>query len=103
MRERLDQLPDEPLSSRDRAEFRANLDQLKAELTEQLKRETHDRDTLKRRIDELGRDIEFLKTTLESMTRRHWVEAFIVRLQRWKSNFSLQPILRNNSMPLLMS
>lgn len=46
IRERLEQLPDELLSREDVAKYNAALDQLKAELTEQLRRETADKDTL---------------------------------------------------------
>lgn len=92
LRERLEQIPNEPLSREEMSKYTAALDQLKAELSEQLRRETADKDTLRHRIEELSRDVEFLKSTLGSMSKRTWTEAFVARLQRWTSRFSLRQL-----------
>ncbi|WP_437712343.1 hypothetical protein WMF45_42870 [Sorangium sp. So ce448] len=92
LRERLEKIPSEPLSREEMSKYVAALDQLKVELVEQLRRETADKDTLKGRIEELGRDVEFLKSTLGSMNKRTWTEAFATRLQRWTSRFSLRQL-----------
>jgi hypothetical protein len=94
LRERFNSLPDEPLTSEDIKQFRQELDQIKADLTSQLKHMTSDKQELTHRIDELGRDIQFLKQTLESMTKRQWGEVFYVRVLKWTKRFylSLRPL-----------
>jgi hypothetical protein len=57
-----------------------------------LKHETTDKEELKHRVEELGRDIEFLKQTFESMTKRQWGEVFLVQLRKWKDRVSLKQI-----------
>lgn len=92
LREKLDQLPNEPLSRDDVKEYREGLERIKAEFSEQLKRAVGDKDELKQKIDEMNRDIEFLKQSLESMTGRQWGEILVVRLRKWKDKFSLKQI-----------
>jgi hypothetical protein len=92
LRERLERLPDEPLSHDDAVQYREDLDRIKVEILEQLKHETTDKEELKHRVEELGRDIEFLKQTLESMTKRQWGEVFLVQLRKWKDRVSLKQI-----------
>jgi len=88
--EKLRVLPDEPLSREDIEALAKGLDALKTELTEEIKKESEDKQQLKRRVDELGKDIEFLKKTLESLSKRQWGELFATRVQRWKQHFSHQ-------------
>lgn len=90
LKERIEQLPDEPLSRDDMAQFHQDLDHVKAEIAEQLKKEITDKAELKRKIDELGKDIEFLKRAIESLTKRQWGEMLFVRLRKWK--FSLRQL-----------
>jgi DNA-binding transcriptional MerR regulator len=92
IKERLDVLPDEPLSQQDIASFNQGLDKLKQELAEQLKKETEDKEELKKRVDELSKDIQFLKQALESLPKRKWGELFATRVQRWKQRFTLRQL-----------
>ena len=92
LKERLSSLPDEPLSRANLDEYREALERVKGELTEQLQKETSDKEELNQRVDELSRDIEFLKTTLETMTNRQWGEVLMVRLNKWKDKFSLRQL-----------
>ena len=90
--ERLNELPDEPLSRADVQAFSDGLEKVKADLTEELKQHSKDKDELKNQVQELTRDIDFLKKTLESMTKRQWGELFTSRVHRWKSRFSLRQL-----------
>jgi hypothetical protein len=74
------------------AEFREALDRIKADFSEQLQHETADKEEFTKRVDELGRDIEFLKQCLESVTKRRWGEMLVVRLSKWRDKFSLRQI-----------
>jgi hypothetical protein len=92
LKERLSVLPDEPMSRGDVQDFSDGLEKLKADLSEQLRQHTADKDELRKRVEELSQDIEFLKGTLDSMTKRKWGELFVARVQRWKDRFSLRQI-----------
>ena len=92
LQERLKNVPDEPLSESDIIAFQENLNTIKEEFTQQLKQINADKDDLKMRIDELSKDIELLKNTLPSMTKRQWGELLIVRMKKWKERFSLRQI-----------
>lgn len=92
LKERLSVLPDEPMSRSDVQAFSEGLDKLKVEMTDQLKQQTADKEELKGRVDELSREIEFLKRTLDSMTKRQWGALLATRVQRWKSRFTLRQL-----------
>ena len=95
---RLDVLPDEPISRTDVEVFREGLEKLKAEILTQLEKESADKHILEARVDDLSRDIDFLKQTLESMNKRKWGELLFSRFNKWQSLFSLSQI----SLKLLM-
>lgn len=90
--EKVTALPEEPLSANDAKEFREALDKAKAELTEQLQKEIADKEVLRQKVTELGQDVEFLKNTLETMTKRTWGEVLLVRLNKWRQRFSLRQL-----------
>ena len=92
LRERLAVLPDEPIARRDVEVFSENLEKLKAEFLEQLEKESASTKQLNEKVAELTRDIDFLKDTLGSMTKRRWIELLVSRVQRWRSRFSLPQI-----------
>lgn len=52
-RKRLSVLPDEPLSRAEAQSLAERLDEVKNQLTEQLRKETADKDELRSRVDEL--------------------------------------------------
>jgi archaellum component FlaC len=89
IRERLEQLPNELLSRDEIIQFRDDLDRIKAEFTAQLQQTTTDKTELTGRIDELNNDIQFLKQTLESLTKRQWGEVFWVRARKWTQKYSV--------------
>jgi hypothetical protein len=89
MRERFDEWPDEPLSHEDIALFRKDLDQIKAELTNQLKQVISNKEELTRRVNDLGVDIEWLKQCLGGMTKHQWGQTFSVRVHKWTQRLSL--------------
>jgi predicted RNase H-like nuclease (RuvC/YqgF family) len=92
LRERVQVLPDELLSRSEINKFRESLDLIKAEFSEQLKKEINDNEELKQKVDALSKDIDFLKQTLESMTKRKWLEMFGTRLHKWTEKLSLRQI-----------
>lgn len=92
LKEKLEQLPNEPLSREDIREYREGLERIKAEFTDELKQAVGDKEDLKQKVDELTRDIEFLKQTLQSMTKRQWGEVLVVRLKKWKNKLSLKQL-----------
>jgi hypothetical protein len=57
LKQRLEDLPDDPISRDDLTEYSEALERVKLELTEQLKQQTIDKDELKQKVEELGRDI----------------------------------------------
>jgi hypothetical protein len=87
---RLASVPDELLSSDDISQFNDGLERLRTHLTEELKHHAKDKEELRTRIQELTNDIDFLKVTLESLTKRQWSEVLASRMQRWTSRFSLK-------------
>jgi hypothetical protein len=89
LKQRLDELPDEPVPHADAIQFRKDLDRMKNEFSAQLKQATSNKKELARKIQELSRDIEFLKQTIESMTTRQWGEVFFLRVRKWTQKFSL--------------
>jgi anti-sigma factor RsiW len=89
---RLNGLPDEPLTQSDIKAFSDGLETLKAELSEELRRHAQDKDELQQRVQQMTHDIEFLRTTLASMTKRQWAELFVARLEKWKDRFSLKQL-----------
>lgn len=89
---RLNSLPDEPLSKADVRAFNEGLENLKAELAEELRRGAKDKEELQQRVQMMTNDIEFLKTTLDSLTQRQWAELFVARVEKWKTRFSLRRI-----------
>ena len=92
LRQRLDGLPNAPISKEDISLFREGLEQVKIELGAQLGREVEDKEELKIKVAELERDIEFLRQSLDAMSKRNWSEAFIVRVQKWKDKFGLRQL-----------
>ena len=92
LKERLDKVPDEPLTQEDVSNFRESLDALKSEFSQQLQEATSDKEKLNEKIKELSRDIDFLKQSLDTMTKRQWGEMLIVRMRKWKERFSLRQI-----------
>ena len=92
LKERLRVLPDEPMPRTDIEACREELEKLKTQISEQLKKEFTDTQQLETRVGELARDIDFLKQTLDSMTKRQWGEALLSRLRRWKSQITLRQI-----------
>ena len=82
---RLDGLPDEPISQTDVEVFSEGLEKLRTEILTQLEKESADKGRLEARIDDLSSDIDFLKQTLESMTKRKWGELLFARFNKWKS------------------
>ena len=90
LQERLSRFPDEPMSADDLAGLRDGLETLKEELSQQLQQQVEDKEELNRRVTELARDIEFLKRTLDSMTKRQWSELFVARVSRWREQFFLR-------------
>lgn len=89
---RLNDLPDELLSHEDITAFQHGLDQLRVDLTDELKQHERDKDELRTRVQELTSDIEFLKQTLNSMTKRKWGDLLTARMQRWKRHFNLRQL-----------
>lgn len=99
---RLEALPDEPISRTDVEVFSEGLEKLKAEILTQLEKESADKNILEARVEELSRDIDFLKQTLESMTIRKWGELLFSRSTKWQNLFSLAQIA-SGAMKLLGS
>ncbi len=92
LRERLDEIPDEPFSRTEAQEFADSLDALRAEMANRLTQESADKAELKKRLDELSRDIEFLKATMSSTNKKPWGELLVVRLQSWRRKLSLRQL-----------
>ena len=92
VRTRLQQVPDEPLSRSEIDDLRKSLEQVKNDLVAQLQKEVEDKEQLKQRVEVLSRDIDFLKQTLESTTKRKWIEMFLSRIHRWRGKLSLKQI-----------
>ena len=76
--------------SEDIKKIRDGLEQIKTDFTSQLKEEIADKEQPKQKVEELSRDIEFLKRTLESMTKRKWGEIFSARARKWLEKTSLR-------------
>ena len=92
LKERLKTLPDEPISQADIETYREDLEKLKTELFERLEKEVDDTEQLKTKVDDLTRDIDFLKATLNSMTKRKWGEILFSRLHKWDGLVTLRQI-----------
>ena len=92
LKERLATLPDEPISQAAIETYREDLEKLKAELFERLEQEVGDTEQLKTKVDDLTRDIDFLKATLNSMTERNWGELLFSRLHKWTGQVPLRQI-----------
>jgi len=92
LKERISQLPDDPLSKEDIATFKDALEKLKAELLVQIQKETTDKEELKKRVEILTNDISFLKSTLDTMTKKTWSELLVTRFQKWWNRLGLHQI-----------
>ena len=92
LKERLATLPDEPISQADIETYREDLEKLKAELFERLEKEVGDTEQLKTKVYDLTRDIDFLKATFNSMTKRKWGELLFSRLHKWDGLVTLRQI-----------
>ena len=92
LKERFATLPDEPISQADIETYREDLEKLKAELFERLEKEVGDTAQLKTKVDDLTRDIDFLKATLNSITKRKWGELLFSRLHKWDGLVTLRQI-----------
>ena len=89
---RLAGLPDEPMSQTDIEAYSAGLEKVKAEFLEQIEKEAVKTKQVKEEIATLTRDIEFLKRTLESLTKRKWGELLVSRMRQWGNRFPLRRI-----------
>ena len=89
---RLADLPDEPVSQTDIEAYSEGLEKMKTEFLEQLEKETANTKQVKEKIAALTRDIEFLKRTLASMTKRKWGELLVSRMRQWGNRFPLRRI-----------
>ena len=92
LKERLAVLPDEPMSRTDVEVVSEGLEKLKTEFLKQLEKESANTKQLENRVGELTRDIEFLKHTLDSMTKRQWSELLWSRVQQWRNRLPLPQI-----------
>ena len=92
LKERLETMPDEPISQADIETCREDLEKLKTEIFGRLEKEFGDTEQLKTKVDDLTRDIEFLKATLNSMTKRKWGELLFSRLNKWDGLVTLRQI-----------
>ena len=92
LRERLVVLPDEPMSQADVEAFNEGLEKLKSEISGQLAKEAANTQDLESKVAELTRDIDFLKSTLDTMHKRQWGELLLARVNQWRTRFSLRQI-----------
>ena len=92
MKERLETLPDEPISQADIETYKEDLEKLKTELFDRLEKEFGDTEQLKTKVDDLTQDIDFLKATLNSMTKRKWGELLFSRLHKWNGRVTWRQI-----------
>ena len=92
LKERLETMPDEPISRADIETYREDLEKLKTEIFERLEKEFDDTKQLKTKVDDLTQDIDFLKATLNSMTKRKWGELLFSRLHKWTGRGTLRQI-----------
>ncbi len=89
---RLAALPDEPASDDEIAELRDALDRLKDEFSQQLAEQALEQEEFENRVQALETDIQLLKETLETTTKRKWGLMFFTRCQKWRDKFSLRQI-----------
>ena len=80
------------MSQADVEAFNEGLEKLKSEISEQLEREAPNTQDLENKIAELTRDIDFLKSTLDTMNKRQWGELLLARVNQWRTRFSLRQI-----------
>ena len=92
LKERLETLPDEPISQADIETCREDLEKLKTEIFKRLEKEVDDTKQLQTKVDDLTQDIDFLKATLNSMTKRKWSELLFSRLHKWDGLVTLRQI-----------
>ena len=92
LQERLEKMPDEPISQADIETYREDLEKLKTEIFERLEEEFDDTQQLKAKVDDLTRDIDLLKATLNSLTKRKWGELLFSRLHKWTGRVTLRQI-----------
>ena len=92
LKERLGTMPDEPISQADIETYREDLEKLKTEIFERLEKEVDDTEQLKTKVADLTRDIDFLKATLNSMTKRKWGELLFSRLHKWTGRVTWRQI-----------
>ena len=92
LKARLTDLPDEPMSRADVDVYRDDLERLKTELVGRLQEESANTKQLEERIEALTSDIDFLKHTLDSMTKRQWGELLSTRIHQWRNRFPLSKI-----------
>ena len=92
LKERLDGLPDEPISQTEVNVFNEGLEKLRAEILTRLEEECDDKQHLADEVNALSKDIDFLKQTLESMTKLAWGELLVSRFNKWQKILPLAQI-----------
>ena len=92
LKERLDTIPDELISQADIETYKEDLEKLKAEIFARLEKEFDNTEQLRTKVDDLTRDIDLLKATLNSMTKRKWGELLFSRLDKWTGRVTFRQI-----------
>lgn len=92
LKKQLGDLPDEAWTRDEIISFEERLTSVKAELLQELKGVTEDKDMLKARVEALTRDIEFLKQSLDSTTKKTWGQLAMSRIWKWKESWNVKNI-----------
>ncbi len=83
IQERLKDLPDSYFDLAEMQDLISKIDSLEKKFQEKLENEVHDKNELKRKIEELHNEFETLKATLGSVKKKGWFKSFATKTITW--------------------
>lgn len=92
---KFDLIDDEPFNSQEVEELRKKLDDLESMLKTEIESSKKNKEELENEIDNLHSDIETLKVTINSFTRKGWIKSFTTKIFKWTSNSENRKMLKD--------
>lgn len=81
--EAIQSFTDEKFTKIEVEDLKTRLNKLEEEFTHKLKEEITNKEKLEREIQSIEKEVQFLKTQLDSLTKANWMKAFFVKTFKW--------------------
>jgi hypothetical protein len=84
LEEKFNGIGQEEFSKDEIIEFKSRLDEFRDEFTKKLEEEVQDKAQLQSEIRSITKEIDFLKSQIDSLSKGNWAKALFVRAMNWR-------------------